>query len=78
MYYKVRPIISSTNLSTLGNRMKHCGKAFSKRESKSYVSSKEIKKKKFPIEIDFVDIILKILARAFWLANQNIYVVYTL
>jgi hypothetical protein len=40
----VRPTISSTNLSILGNRMKHCGKAFSKKESKSFVSSKEIKK----------------------------------
>jgi hypothetical protein len=28
----------SKNLNTLGDHMKHCGKALSKRESKSFVS----------------------------------------
>ena len=56
MNQRVRPIIGRNNLNTLGDHMKHCGKAFSKRESKSFVG--EQGNKKFSLEIYFMVIIL--------------------
>ena len=63
MHQKVRHIIGRNNLNTLGNHMIHCGEAFSMRESKYFVSGQG--DKKFLIDVDFMDIILKISAITF-------------